>query len=356
MTPEVAPVVIVAPPTDTHAQVVVSRLADRGYPCAVIDLADLPTKTICAQLDTRVSRPQPMLGLTAIDSSTVVWWRRARFPKPVSKVDPGVPSRFVANEWRHAIHGLLLASGCTIVNDPVAESAAQYKPAQLAVAASVGLHIPETCITSEASVAEEFITRLARRGLRCVFKPLTAPEAGMAETRTVAVSDILPESLSLAPVIFQEEIKKGSDVRVSIFGERAFGARVVTKHPELVDWRIDPAADYLPWQIPSALEGRLRRALRRLGLSTGSFDLRIDPAGREVFFEVNPSGQFAFLEESAGLPVTGAMADHLLRSRGSREGKPLPDRAAPPSGRTPIGTFAAAREACEIAVQGGEGE
>ena len=48
--------------------------------------------------------------------------------------------------------------------------------------------------------------------------------------------------------------------------------------------------------------------MARLGLRYGAVDLRRTPDGRYVFFEVNPAGQWLFVEERTGLPITERVA------------------------------------------------
>jgi hypothetical protein len=55
----------------------------------------------------------------------------------------------------------------------------------------------------------------------------------------------------------------------------------------------------------------LLRLMRRLGLVYGAIDLRVRPDGEHVFFEVNPSGQWLFVEERTGLPLTRTFVDVL---------------------------------------------
>ena len=43
-----------------------------------------------------------------------------------------------------------------------------------------------------------------------------------------------------------------------------------------------------------------------------AIDMRLTPDGRFVFFEVNPSGEWLFVEERSGQPITEAFAGLLL--------------------------------------------
>src|SRR6266851_4864116 len=47
---------------------------------------------------------------------------------------------------------------------------------------------------------------------------------------------------------------------------------------------------------------------------TGALDFLVTPEGKWVFLEINPNGQWAWIEEETGLPIAAAIAD-ALRSR-----------------------------------------
>ena len=52
----------------------------------------------------------------------------------------------------------------------------------------------------------------------------------------------------------------------------------------------------------------IETVLRAAGLRYGAVDLRRTPAGDHVFLEINPAGQWLFVEEKTGQPMTEAMA------------------------------------------------
>ena len=56
----------------------------------------------------------------------------------------------------------------------------------------------------------------------------------------------------------------------------------------------------------------LLKLMRRLGLRYGAADVIRTPDGRYVFLEVNPAGEFAWIEAAAGLPISDAIADLLV--------------------------------------------
>lgn len=180
------------------------------------------------------------------------------------------------------------------------------------VAHELGLRVPATLLTNEPARVVEFWHRHAGP---CVYKPFTAPSFRMVETRALEPEQLdRLEALAHAPIILQEHVPRGVDVRVTVVGHEAFAAELAMVRPEAeIDWRLDLTACWQPHALPTAIEERLRALLRVLGLDYGCVDLRRRPDGEYVFFEVNPAGQFLFVEVDTELPISAAMAALLLR-------------------------------------------
>jgi glutathione synthase/RimK-type ligase-like ATP-grasp enzyme len=98
-------------------------------------------------------------------------------------------------------------------------------------------------------------------------------------------------------------------------GEEVFAAAIYsqTDPAALVDWRQteNPELPHHHTTIPDALADRLRELLRMLGLSFGAIDLVKTPEDDYVFLEVNPSGQWLWLDDKLDLGITRAVATWL---------------------------------------------
>jgi len=70
-------------------------------------------------------------------------------------------------------------------------------------------------------------------------------------------------------------------------------------------------AQVRPARLPRPVARGLRALLRRLGLLYAAVDLRRTAEGEHLFLEVNPSGQFLFVEERTGQPIADALCDLL---------------------------------------------
>jgi hypothetical protein len=75
------------------------------------------------------------------------------------------------------------------------------------------------------------------------------------------------DKLRHSPIIDQEKIEKGLDIRVNIFGDKIFAASVNTFIPTAeIDWRIDLTSIWKEHTLSDAVGHQLVRLLRNLGL------------------------------------------------------------------------------------------
>jgi glutathione synthase/RimK-type ligase-like ATP-grasp enzyme len=308
-------ILVVSYPGEEHTDDVVQRLEQLGREVVRIDLADFPAEIGMDLSWSSSASPNYKLNTTQgrvdLNSARVVWWRRIR----PFMIDPAIASleqrRFAESETTQAVTGLLDALPCSWVNPRESDAAAHHKPYQWSVAHEVGLLLPRTLVTNQADRAQEFIQSI---GLgQVVFKPFLASIESWRETRLVEETDLEKiELVKYAPVIFQEYIQ-GVDLRITVIGDQILAAEIdarSTTYP--VDMRmVVGEAAVQPVTLPEEIREKLLALQRRLGLVYGAIDMRRTDAGEYVFFEVNPAGQWHFVEQRTGLPISQTMADHL---------------------------------------------
>ena len=297
---------------DEHAPPVLEALARRGADVAVLDLADLPGRGTLAlsygEVEQRAIRVggRPPLELGAVEA---VWWRRPRELAAATEL-PTAQAAFAVRQAYDALMGLVLslAPRARLVNDPLREAAASKKTLQLATARRLGLRVPETLVTSDPGAAGAFLA--ARGGEGAVHKAVHATAADWRRTRRVGPEDLARlDDLRFAPVILQERVP-GVDVRVTVVGDALFAADIdarASSSPD--DFRgAEAECHFAPCALPPEEAGRLRALVRALGLSFATADYRRRDDGAWFFLEVNPAGQWLFVEERTGQPITAAVA------------------------------------------------
>jgi glutathione synthase/RimK-type ligase-like ATP-grasp enzyme len=108
------------------------------------------------------------------------------------------------------------------------------------------------------------------------------------------------------------------DLRVTIVGEDVFAAEI---HSQTTEYKHDfrmamHDAAIRSHTLPDAVVAKLQALMAALGLVYGALDLRLTPEGDYVFLEINPAGQWLFIEHHTGQPISDAIADALVARAG----------------------------------------
>ncbi|GAA2636252.1 ATP-grasp ribosomal peptide maturase [Actinomadura fulvescens] len=309
------PVLIVTQPDDVTADIVVTELNRRGVPLLRFDTADFPhALSLSAKIDGDGLRGIMTTASRQVELGAV---RSLYYRRPRGFTLPGLDeqdARFAALQARYGLGGVLASlPDCLYVNHPHAIADAEFKPAQLAVAADVGFTIPPTLITNNLDQAWTFA---AEHG-PIIYKPLRGSpyrEGGVA--RTIWVTEVEPaeldESVEATAHLFQSRVPAVGHLRVAAIGDHVFCVRIDSG--DLLDWRQNyDALTYTATDPPPGMTEPIAAYLNRFGLVFGAFDLVLRPDGEAVFLECNPNGQWAWLEDETGLPMTSALADLLER-------------------------------------------
>lgn len=310
-------ILVASHPGDDHAVAVLGALRRAGHPAVLFDTATYP---LGMPLRLRFAEGEVMLGATVdgvpLDLATcrAAWWRRPLPFRMDEHLDVGAAS-WVYQECHEALAGALAAAPATWVNDPYTEERASHKPYQLAVASRSGIPIPRTLITSDPDAARAFVA--AHPG-GTIYKTFRASEEYWRETRLVGDVELARlDTLRHAPVIFQERVAAVSDLRVTVVGETIFATEMAKGDGYAYDYRLGmDVLDFRPVTLPGDWLDHLRGFMDALGLVYGAIDLMRRPDGTLVFLEVNPSGEWLFVSERTGQPITEAMADLLIRLDG----------------------------------------
>lgn len=293
------------------------RLETRGIAFCRLNAEDLASLEYTAQIRAQVSRRQIKCGSLTIDadSLTGVWFRRQMLP-PKQQDSAASFGPFARRELAALVDGLLADPKTTWVNPLQATIAAERKIFQLREAARVGFAVPDTVASNDL----EAVRSLLLTGGPLVIKPishgLVVGEKGAlaAYTRRLNVGELDGiEGRLDCPVLVQREILRGRDLRVTVVGRQCFGASVEWDSIQEVDWRAPGSRPaFREWRVPRSLERLCFRLMRSLSLLYAAFDFIEDANGQIWFLELNPAGEFAWLERELGFSVRDLLIDMLI--------------------------------------------
>jgi glutathione synthase/RimK-type ligase-like ATP-grasp enzyme len=324
------PTVLLVTRSSDNASVdrVAAALAARGARPFRLDTDRFPTEV---ELALRQPHGPSLLrspaGEIALEDIAAIWYRRAAIAAALpAGMDPQERAAAV-KEARASLIGALECLDCPVIDRISTVRAAEHKPRQLALAHALGLDVPRTLTTNAPDAVRRFWDEC---GGRVVVKALSSfaiyDQAGresvvFTSPLSAAELDHL-DQLALAPMTFQEHLAKAVELRVTLIGGRAFAAAVDSQALERsrVDWRKEGARllhAWTPYQLPDDVAARLLALAARLGLSFGAADVIVTPDGRHVLLEINPGGEWFWLDDVFGpRALSSAIAETLLGRRG----------------------------------------
>ena len=261
-----------------------------------------------------------------IQDVRAVWFRK---PEPVNVshfvgLEPGALD-YVEAEFGETLLGLYsLLNHVPWINDPFSTRIAHRKMLQLRTAARIGFATPRTVITNNPDTALAFAEGLrgdiAIKSLGAITVT-EAPVDGEAIqyglfTRKVSLEELksVKDSIRHVPTVFQEFLEKRYELRITCVGSQCFACRIESRGDDLTadDYRFDTRGLIHTAQECPELKQKLQAYMQAFRLNFGCFDILITKAGEPVFLEMNPNGQWAWVENMTGLPIAAAIARELM--------------------------------------------
>lgn len=245
-----------------------------------------------------------------------------RRPKPIAPLVKGdkYQKQHVAAEWAEAFEGFLAhVPVFRWINHPSHNFNASHKIEQLKRAQAVGLDVPAWIATTSARKASDFMQSY---GPAIIAKPLASGfiEREEPSNDTVIYTSEIGEEhrdvltrISSCPVLFQEKVAKSVDIRLVVVAEEMIGVAMKgfdSEGRQRLDIRRDAMRDveYSIVDVPAVVCAAINRIMKEYGLVFGAFDFAIREDGEWVFFELNPNGQWAWLDLEANTAIHAMFA------------------------------------------------
>lgn len=321
---------IVTQRMDPHVEFMEPELDRRGIPWARFHLSSFPVR---AAIHLDGNGPSAGGQLTLEDGRTIdlaaltaIWYRRTERLGIPTDLEDG--DRKVALQESQALVNNLWASLAHVnwVSHPRAIRNASDKLEQILRARRLGLRVPETVVSNDSMQIADFYRRHAATG-GIVYKPQNsimvregADRVFVTYTKRLCDSDLKHlDAVAHCPGIFQQHIPKDYELRVTVFGDRLFACSINSQGDDRTrdDWRAhdwqrpETFPPHSPAQIDDGLAAKLLGLVHDYGLQFGAIDLIVPPEGEPVFVELNPNGQWAWIEQCTGIPLRSALADLL---------------------------------------------
>jgi hypothetical protein len=260
---------------------------------------------------------------TRVDFKNIrsIWYRRPVPPVPSAAIEDPAAYEFALAESQAAIDGIWRNIDCFWVSHPDNLRKAELKLYQLKVAAQVGFRLWPTILTNNPETAQAFYH--SQDG-KVVYKPLQRGRLVRDETvsliYTNPVGPLEAERLGqvmYAPSLLQRYVPKRVEIRVTVIGAKVFAVEIHSQDcvNSLHDWRRGETAllRHELHTLPSGVKSKCVTLVRALGLAFGAIDLILTLDGEYVFLEINPNGQWAWIQQLCPeIPLRETLADLLI--------------------------------------------
>jgi glutathione synthase/RimK-type ligase-like ATP-grasp enzyme len=339
------PILIITEEYDSHVDDMLLLLREMGQEPARVHTADLPQHTGLSLSYDGASWKNTLQTRTRtipLEEVRSIWWRRPaaiQLPETLTLDEEA----FVRSEVTQAFTGMweMLEHTCYWVSFPANIRKASHKISQLELATRLGLQVPHTLVSTDPDGVRTFYEACHRQ---MIYKTLGNPQptslrigSSMAEQRKYSLEHpedencsrfiyttllreqdlALLDTIRLAPGFFQEYIPKRVELRVTVIGNEIFTAELHSQVHEQTryDWRhYEVEVPMHEHQLPVEVAEQCLALTKAYGLSFSTSDLIVTPEGRYVFLEMNPNGQFLWVQDRVPtLHLREAMAACLIR-------------------------------------------
>jgi glutathione synthase/RimK-type ligase-like ATP-grasp enzyme len=235
-------------------------------------------------------------------------------------VDPAVTNerllRYSLAESRRFLQDIWATVDCAwFPGSPTLIAKAQNKILQLDIAARLGFSLPPTLVTNDPSQLQSFWQEHDGQLISKLPSEIYFNFYGKSHARytePVTHWDLAAiHSASISPVMYQKTIQKKQEIRATVVGENIYATAIGSQisNRTRLDWRHYDrrATPHDAIVLPPLIAQRCVDITHRLGINFGAIDLIETPEGDHVFLEINPAGQWGWIEGASGLPITEAV-------------------------------------------------
>lgn len=254
-------------------------------------------------------------SINGISEFSSVWFRRTKLPD-IETTDQG-QKIFLLADYESLFDNLFnLIDSKKWLSHPNHIYKAENKLYQLQKAKQIGFIIPNTIVTNNHSQLSSFILD---NDENVIIKPIRQGRIQLSDgVKTIFTNQVGKEVLEnlndydLTPCVVQNLIQKEYELRITVVGNKVFSAKVNSQENKntQTDWRKEKNP-FFECEIPQEIENKCIRLLKELNISFGAIDLIKNKNGEYIFLEINPNGQWAWIEMETGLKISEAIINYL---------------------------------------------
>ena len=271
-------------------------------------------------------------GKTLSSKEVISVWER----RPNSPVLPEISNEKIklvvedeANELTKWIRHFFI--NCRMIGSSVWDRPNESKLRQMDVASRVinelrsKIKLPHTLLTNSKKDLEQF----SNNKKEIVLKPISADGLMLDDKLEIPftsrkvnsknINVITQDDLELCPSFMQEYVEKNYELRITVIGEKILCCKIdsqkLPKGNGREDWRegyehgLSEVEEWI--DCPDEIQEFITLYMQKMNLNFGCFDFIYAKNNSFYFLECNPNGQWMWLEEDLGIPISESIANFL---------------------------------------------
>lgn len=207
------------------------------------------------------------------------------------------------------INGMVDSFEGNVLTKPYILHKCENKIYQLVYAIKNNILIPHSFIGNSD------LELLDRKGGKNIIKPITTGKVyheNYCELFQTSYFEEYGQEIKLTPVYIQNYVDKKYEVRLTVVDNNFFCVKIIAGN--LIDWRKSYSSNqYEEIIVPNFIKKQVTKMMNAFNLHFGAFDYIVTDDDKWYFLEVNPNGQWLWLEEELDLKISDSIIDYLCK-------------------------------------------
>ena len=309
---------ILADQFDVHADLVEQHLEKKGVKLFRLNLDVASLQQVGATFDGKDWIMESPHGDIKSDRVSCVWSRRSFVETSLEESDSqDIDFKIWRGEWNKTLLGFYSSVNSATWLNPLREnSRTENKYHQMRIAKSVGLRMPTTITSNKKEVLKRFCEEHEEVVLKLMHQDFYRMNDG--SIRAIYVNKVSAEMIEQFegttenPIVLQRYIPKLFEVRYTVVGDYHHVCKIESQASEIAntDWRrYDiPNTPHYSIDPPDDIKVKVSELMKQFSIPFGALDFVVSPEGEWYFLEVNPSGQWLWIEDLTGMPISHTIA------------------------------------------------
>lgn len=235
-----------------------------------------------------------------------IYYRKPKFPN-LNEFELEY-RRMISYDIIALINGIVDSFDGKVLTKPSVLRKCENKTYQIIYAMKNDFLIPKSFIGNDNNEMQMYAEN------NTIIKPLSIGKIykkDKYEVYQTSYFDKYEEDISLTPIYLQRYEEKKYEVRLTIINSKYFSVKIQSSNS--LDWRKGDANNkYSIIDVPDVILKKSLKMLTDFDLNFGAFDFIVNPKDEWIFLEVNPNGQWQWLEHELNLSISNEIVSFLL--------------------------------------------